>query len=232
MVKISAFATSRRSNAYCGIKGTGLSTALEDRLWSLIHKYRRRHHFSPNAICPICHSADEDINHIFRLCAPALSTWSLLIQPSRLAAFFNMPLRQWIEVNLSPNSAFGHENEYWDIMFSAVLWNLWIQRNNAIFGNQSEEWASLITHCAEAIKLIHQDDRLGGPLTIVHHIREFLKKNWCISYVCINRVNNRVADALATTVNTSDFSLVEFDDPPNFVLPLLQEDMSSFSAPT
>ncbi|KAK8977406.1 hypothetical protein V6N11_034451 [Hibiscus sabdariffa] len=56
-----------------------------------------------------------------------------------------MPLRQWIEVNLSPNSAFGHENEYWDIMFSAVLWNLWIQRNNAIFGNQSEEWASLIT---------------------------------------------------------------------------------------
>ncbi|KAK8624951.1 hypothetical protein V6N13_089835 [Hibiscus sabdariffa] len=86
--------------------------------------------------------------------------------------------------------------------------------------------------CAEAIKLIHQDDRLGGPLIIVHHIREFLKKNWCISYVCINRVNNRVADALATTVNTSDFSLVEFDDPPNFVLPLLQEDMSSFSAPT
>ncbi|KAK9000532.1 hypothetical protein V6N11_081025 [Hibiscus sabdariffa] len=216
-----------------------------------------------------------------------------------------MPLRQWIEVNLSSNSAFGHENEYWDIMFSAVLWNLWIQRNNAIFGNQSEEWASLITrsrwlmdttrevltkvsvrpphrkeqqhpssywlpppmgcfkinsdgactrlnerascggvirnhldewirgfNCAEAIKLIHQDDRLGGPLIIVHHIREFLKKNWCISYVCINRVNNRVADALATTVNTSDFSLVEFDDPPNFVLPLLQEDMSSFSAPT
>ncbi|KAK9011206.1 hypothetical protein V6N11_044060 [Hibiscus sabdariffa] len=87
-------------------------------------------------------------------------------------------------------------------------------------------------YCAEAIKLIHQDDRLGGSLIIVHHIRKFLKKNWCISYVCINRVNNRVADALATTVNTSDFSLVKFDDPPNFVLPLLQEDMSSFSAPT
>ncbi|KAK8488305.1 hypothetical protein V6N13_026915 [Hibiscus sabdariffa] len=165
-----------------------------------------------------------------------------------------MSLRQWFEVNLSSNSAFGHENEYWDIMFSAVLWNLWIQQNNAIFGNQYEEWASLITrsrwltdttrealtkvsvrpphNCAEAIKLIHQDDRLGGSLIIVHHIREFLKKNWCISYVCINRVNNRVADALATTVNTSDFSLVEFDDPPNFVLPLLQEDMNSFSAPT
>ncbi|KAK8630900.1 hypothetical protein V6N13_079671 [Hibiscus sabdariffa] len=86
--------------------------------------------------------------------------------------------------------------------------------------------------CAEAIKLIHQDDHLGGSLIIVHHIQEFLKKNWCISYVCINRVKNRVADALATTISTSDFSLVEFDDPPNFVLHLLQEDMNSFSAPT
>ncbi|KAK8631206.1 hypothetical protein V6N13_079964 [Hibiscus sabdariffa] len=31
--------------------------------------------------------------------------------------------------------------------------------------------------CAEDIKLIHQDDRLGGSLIIVHHIQEFLKKN-------------------------------------------------------
>ncbi|KAK8536148.1 hypothetical protein V6N13_009526 [Hibiscus sabdariffa] len=85
---------------------------------------------------------------------------------------------------------------------------------------------------AEAIKLIHQDDRLGGSLVIVCYIREFLKKNWSISYVCINRVNNKVTDALATTVNTSAFSLVEFDDPPNFVLPLLQEDMNSFSTLT
>ncbi|KAK8521796.1 hypothetical protein V6N12_066379 [Hibiscus sabdariffa] len=82
--------------------------------------------------------------------------------------------------------------------------------------------------CAEAIKLIHQDDRLGGSLVIFHYIREFFNKGWCLSYVCINRVNNRVVDALATTVNTPDFSLLELDEPSSFVLPLIQEDRVSF----
>ncbi|KAK8689470.1 hypothetical protein V6N13_088187 [Hibiscus sabdariffa] len=166
-----------------------------------------------------------------------------------------------------------------------VLCNLWIQRNTAIFENQTEEWVLLITRsrwltdttrealtkrpfrpthgrvhqqlsshwlpppvgcfkvnndgackglngrascgglirnhldCAEAIKLIHHDDRLGGSLIIVRYIREFFKKDWCLSYICINRVSNSVADALATTDNSTDLRLLEFEEPPDFILP-------------
>ncbi|KAK8702202.1 hypothetical protein V6N13_020569 [Hibiscus sabdariffa] len=63
----------------------------------------------------------------------------------------------------------------------------------------------LESDCAEAIKLIHHDDHLGSSLAIVLYIREFYKKDWCLSCTCINQNNNRVVDALATTVNTSDF---------------------------
>ncbi|KAK8656751.1 hypothetical protein V6N13_098689 [Hibiscus sabdariffa] len=103
-----------------------LTNGVKDHIWSLIHNYR-------------------DVNHIFRFCGPTLSTWSLLIQPSRIADFLNTLFRHWLEENLSPKSVFGQDNECWDIMFSSVLWNLWIQRNAAVFGNLVEEWGSLIT---------------------------------------------------------------------------------------
>ncbi|KAK8482499.1 hypothetical protein V6N11_063252 [Hibiscus sabdariffa] len=56
-------------------------------------------------------------------------------------------------------------------------------------------------------------------------------KDWRFSCVCTNRKNNRVADALATTVNTTDLWLLEFKDPSDFVLPFLQEDHVYISVP-
>ncbi|KAL4385105.1 hypothetical protein GQ457_15G005980 [Hibiscus cannabinus] len=52
-------------------------------------------------------------------------------------------------------------------------------------------------------------------------------KDWRSSCVCTSRKNNRVVDALATKVNIIDLRLLELEDPPDFVLPLLQEDQVS-----
>ncbi|KAK9015785.1 hypothetical protein V6N11_006879 [Hibiscus sabdariffa] len=174
MARISAFVISRCANAYCGIKGTG-SKFSQDRIgWVLTSKSM----FTVK-------SAYE-----FRA---ALSTWSLLIQPSRLAAFFNMPLRQWFEYY----GTFG-SNE--TMLFLGINLRSGHRSLLVVVGSQTSHGkplprsrfdrrivksnnSHLPTDCAEAIKLIHQDDHLGGSLIIVHHIQEFLKKNWCISYV-------------------------------------------------
>ncbi|KAK8593842.1 hypothetical protein V6N13_042595 [Hibiscus sabdariffa] len=105
----------------------------------------------------------------------------------------------------------------------AELWSVY----SGIFmaWNMSLRNVIVESDCVEAIKLIHHDDRLGGSLAIVRYIREFYKKDWCLSFICINRNNNRVVDALATTVSTTDLRLLEFEEPQEFVLTFLQEDL-------
>ncbi|KAK8534749.1 hypothetical protein V6N13_081175 [Hibiscus sabdariffa] len=64
------------------------------------------------------------------------------------------------------------------------------------------------TDSAEALKLIQHDDNQEGLSAIVWCIKEFCRRGWSISYFYVPRSDNRVADALATRVNTDSLELI------------------------
>ncbi|KAK8655970.1 hypothetical protein V6N13_108532 [Hibiscus sabdariffa] len=55
-----------------------------------------------------------------------------------------MPIDQWFILNLSDPFLPGCDQSSWDILFAAIIWNLWCQRNAIFFGGIVDEWGSII----------------------------------------------------------------------------------------
>ncbi|KAK8607988.1 hypothetical protein V6N13_023446 [Hibiscus sabdariffa] len=58
--------------------------------------------------------------------------------------FFSLPFEQWFALNLRQQGDFVRETNGWDMLFPAVLWNLWKQRNDRVFNGVTEEWGSVV----------------------------------------------------------------------------------------
>ncbi|KAK9021559.1 hypothetical protein V6N11_011542 [Hibiscus sabdariffa] len=145
----------------------GFARGVDERIWRTIHDFRglpkikffmwlackgklmtnverQRRHLTQDAQCPVCHAGEEDIDHILRHCGVALSVWSILISPSFLPSFLSMPLHQWFVLNLVGPFPGGCDRSSWDLLFAAIIWNLWCHRNVSVFGGTDETWGSII----------------------------------------------------------------------------------------
>ncbi|KAL4332832.1 hypothetical protein GQ457_07G017080 [Hibiscus cannabinus] len=106
---------------------------------------RKRRHFTSDDRCSACLDLVEDVDHVLRQCRITKLIWSILIKPDKLIVFFNLPFSQWLSLNLTQQGEFAKSGVDWDLMFAAVLWNVWRYRNDQVFNNQAEEWGSIIT---------------------------------------------------------------------------------------
>ncbi|KAK9002005.1 hypothetical protein V6N11_024698 [Hibiscus sabdariffa] len=160
-----------RSNRQFSIKFAydvrlGFAGGVAERIWRTIHDFRglpkikffmwlackgklmtnverRRRHLTQDAQCPVCHAGEEDVDHILHHCGVALSVWSILISPF-LPSFLSMPLHQWFVLNLVGPFPGGCDRSSWDLLFAAIIWNLWCHRNASVFGCTDETWGSII----------------------------------------------------------------------------------------
>ncbi|KAK8979225.1 hypothetical protein V6N11_009433 [Hibiscus sabdariffa] len=112
----------------------------------------------------------EDADHVLRHCQVAKVIWSILIKPEKLNDFFDLPFLQWFGLNMMQRGDFARDRTDWDLIFSAILWNIWRQRNDRVFNNITDEWGSIITRskwlastsAAAAAAPHHQSSRLYG----------------------------------------------------------------------
>ncbi|XP_039045543.1 uncharacterized protein LOC120185372 [Hibiscus syriacus] len=81
----------------------------------------------------VCDSSNETADHLFYLCPTAMETWKRLIRPDKMSKFLIMNKRTWLLVNLTKPGYFVIEDQQCDVMFGAVLWNIWNHQNQCIF---------------------------------------------------------------------------------------------------
>ncbi|KAE8667036.1 hypothetical protein F3Y22_tig00112470pilonHSYRG00038 [Hibiscus syriacus] len=93
-----------------------------------------------------CADSLEDINHVFRKCNIIYFIWVLLIKQEKLEEFMSMDIKSWIHVNMVHTSYFAKDDRGWEILFGAILWNTWRQRNAIIFDSPLDDNAGVLEH--------------------------------------------------------------------------------------
>nr|POE59880.1 putative ribonuclease h protein [Quercus suber] len=87
--------------------------------------------------CDNCTELDESIIHVLRECPIAKKFWVQSSYPISLKQSFSDDLVTWIKKNALDSSK-AHGKYYgWCNFFLLGLWNLWLQRNNKAFRQQS-----------------------------------------------------------------------------------------------
>ncbi|KAL4278188.1 hypothetical protein GQ457_03G036380 [Hibiscus cannabinus] len=97
---------------------------------------RLRRHFTNIGSCPLCGFELEDVNHVLRTCPNVISIWYSLIRQDQMQRFLSMPLREWVLENLKAPERFSTAAS-WELLFGAVLWNIWLARNAVVFKSSS-----------------------------------------------------------------------------------------------
>ncbi|KAK9042131.1 hypothetical protein V6N11_017210 [Hibiscus sabdariffa] len=67
---------------------------------------------------------------------------------------------------------------------------------------------------ADALRLIEQRNKGGGPFTIVHRIHFLRELEWRLVFSKVGRGSNEVADHLAKLASYDSFVTEFFDEPP------------------
>ncbi|KAK8661159.1 hypothetical protein V6N13_052058 [Hibiscus sabdariffa] len=104
---------------------------------------------------------------------------------------------------------FARDRRNWDLMFSAILRNIWRQRNDRVFSNLTVEWGSIITRSkwlsatsvAAPATPCNQSARLSGS-TVARGL---------VSSKAARR-NNEVTDGLAKLASDVSFDVMIFDE--------------------
>ncbi|XP_039134949.1 uncharacterized protein LOC120272251 [Dioscorea cayenensis subsp. rotundata] len=102
----------------------------QNRILSLENLARRRCNRLPTATCVMCNGGIETVDHLFIHCSYANLVWDYFIRILRLP---QLPLSiqdlwgRWRYGLHSERRAFG------DLVAKAIIWNLWIARNDCIF---------------------------------------------------------------------------------------------------
>ncbi|KAE8705555.1 hypothetical protein F3Y22_tig00110422pilonHSYRG00069 [Hibiscus syriacus] len=168
----------------------------KEPVWGLIHKYRGlskikyflwlvgkgrimnnaervRRHFSSVSNCTCCMASIEDIDHVLRSCPLAFTIWVDVIKREKLNEFMTMDIKSWLMYNLGDPGYFVHAVEHWDIMFGAIVWNIWLNRNVIAFETPVDDCRSVMDknlHLKEAtcvalamrssVQVVHQGIRV------------------------------------------------------------------------
>lgn len=97
--------------------------------------WRKRRNLVDFDECPICHSSEESIIHVFRDCNSMKQIWNKLdVDHSGNATFFSENLHTWLSSNLSNSKTVGDTT--WPVVFGTALSIAWQVRNELVF-NQS-----------------------------------------------------------------------------------------------
>ncbi|KAE8657619.1 hypothetical protein F3Y22_tig00116989pilonHSYRG00793 [Hibiscus syriacus] len=83
----------------------------------MTNEERVRQYITADESCGVCGARMESLDHDFRKCLVAKSTWTNVQQPD----------------------GFPSVSEDWDLLFGSILWSLWTRRNKAIFNPDAVE---------------------------------------------------------------------------------------------
>ncbi|KAE8680582.1 Calcium-dependent protein kinase 7 [Hibiscus syriacus] len=105
----------------------------------MTNEERKRRHITGNNSCTVCFASVEDTNHLLRTCPSAVTIWSAVVKKEKLQDFLEMETSSWLSLNLGKAQEFVGAVEHWDIMFGAIVWNIWLHRNSIAFDTPLED---------------------------------------------------------------------------------------------
>lgn len=102
--------------------------------------------------CPLCNTELENPPHLLLHCMVSWEVWSQIIKCweivwVRQSNLYNL-LSWWFSHKFS-----SVEKGYWEITFLAVLWSLWLERNQAIFNAKPVNVIELVDRIKTKIAL-------------------------------------------------------------------------------
>lgn len=96
------------------------------------NEYRFRIGLATVDLCPRCSHAPKTIEHILQDCFHSRGIWEQFIPPTHVQSFFATPFNLWIKDN-ALSVSMGLNDVGWCQFFLALLWGIWLQRNEIIF---------------------------------------------------------------------------------------------------
>lgn len=131
----------------------------------LTNDERKRRGLAESAICPLCNSGDETIDHLFRQCDQVKDIWGLAESPSDFSSSSHFPMTSWIKKACS-NTKMTGKGITWQTMFPYMLWHIWLARNNIIFNNVHTPAGEVVRRVTDDTnEALHLLLRHNGPLT-------------------------------------------------------------------
>ncbi|MBA0718604.1 hypothetical protein Golax_006344 [Gossypium laxum] len=169
-----------------------------------------------NRTCSVCGKEPKDTIHVLRDCSAAKEIWKNIIPDNQLFRRYTLP--SW-ELDFGVSRYLGRcsvfEVELWGILDRfLVLLNRGFRRVIVQFDN------------VEVVKVLQDEAIMDSRMTLLRRIQQIMRigGQWRIRY--IPRENNLVVDYLAKLSLTRS-GLQIFDDVPNEVLKILQQDKAS-----
>ncbi|XP_039123641.1 uncharacterized protein LOC120260266 [Dioscorea cayenensis subsp. rotundata] len=120
--------------------------AWKDRVLSLENLEKRRCNRLPTATCVMCNAGLETVDHLFLQCSFARQVWDYferLFHLSEAPRFMHLIWGSW------RSSLRNDSRELGDLVVKAIVWNIWIARNDCNFN------ANCLTAHALTIKIDH-----------------------------------------------------------------------------
>jgi len=122
--------------------------ARHDRLMTSANRFTRGLTDDPR--CKGSLNGEENVMHVLRDCKLASEIWNHLVPAHRQPSFFNLPLKDWISMNLDKAN---QREENWATTFATTMWWLWKWRNKRCFENpdfnQPQAWDFIRTRAKE-----------------------------------------------------------------------------------
>lgn len=109
----------------------------------LTNELRVTRHIMDDSLCPRCKYQDESILHTIRDCEDVKKVWNQFIHHDHWAKFFSLGLHDWIEFNLKGQNLKAPVG-FWSSFFGIMVYHLWNDRNNLVFGRSSMLQTGLI----------------------------------------------------------------------------------------
>ncbi|KAK8622299.1 hypothetical protein V6N13_117221 [Hibiscus sabdariffa] len=200
----------------------GKTSGEEDPVWKAVNRY-------------------ADISHVLRTCPNAISVWYSLIRHDQMQRFLSMSIREWILENLRSPEKFSTAAS-WELLFGAVLWNIWLARNAVVFDSSSclsnpiiQSSRVLVERTLQAYGDVRGNVRAGRTIaaTIKWSPPEegWYKLNTDGATrkqdVHVLRRANSVADRLAKLAIPGSNCVTYLANPPPSIVPILQGDIAS-----
>ncbi|KAE8721091.1 Elongation factor family protein isoform 1 [Hibiscus syriacus] len=130
---------------------------------------RKRRHITGNSSCTVCFASVEDTNHLLCTCPSAVTIWSAVVKKEKLQDFLEMETSSWLSLNLGKAQEFVGAVEHWDIMFGAIVWNIWLHRNSIAFDTPLEDRRTVLERSrhlwVNTCKAIESEEHLRGAHT-------------------------------------------------------------------
>ncbi|KAK8528367.1 hypothetical protein V6N12_074897 [Hibiscus sabdariffa] len=150
-------------------------------------------------------------------------------------------------MNLRNLSSLVSSYKAWNVVFEAIVWNIWMNHNSVAFKVPSDDCWSILERNRSLAWSTHQGlapvnggvgstwrrDALdwGWYLLVVHHIDSLVKCHWVVQFRRIHRNYNKVVDALAKLDDSSHLNCLCLSFLPSTVAGLVQADDGPLTIP-